>query len=180
VIGAALFSSDSEQWATPVSVLRPFVAELGRIALDPCCAHHAHTSSERRGGPLNARECWYADGLGRSWVDAVAEVGGGWVWCNPPYGRALRDWAITCAEVASLGVEVVALVPARIDTAWWRTLTLEPGCLVGFVRGRLSFELPEGARSSAPFPSALVYHGRRPERFAAACARVPAVVWAPV
>lgn len=180
MIDRALFSSASDEWATPVSVLRPFVSELGRIALDPCCAPHAHTSSERRGSPLNARECWYSNGLDRSWVDAVAEVGGGWVWCNPPYGRALRDWAITCAEAAALGVELVACVPARTETAWWRTLTLAPDCLIGLVRGRLSFESPEGLRSSAPFPSALVYHGRRPERFAAACARVPAALWRPL
>ena len=179
MIGAALLSSESEQWATPARVLRPFVAELGRIALDPCCAIHAHTSPEWRAGPLNARECWYADGLDQSWAAAVEGVGGGWVWVNPPYGRALAAWADACAEAAALGLEVVALVPARTDTAWWRTITRDRA-LVGFVAGRLPFEGPAGVRAGAPFPSALIYHGRRPQRFAAACARVPASVWAAV
>lgn len=179
MIGAALLSSDSEQWATPARVLRPFVSELGRIALDPCCALHAHTSHEFRAGPLNARECWFSDGLDRSWVEAVEGVGGGWVWVNPPYGRALSAWADTCAEAAALGLEVVALVPARTDTKWFRTIT-RGGALVGFVAGRLPFESPDGARAGAPFPSALVYHGRRPSRFAAACARVPAALWVAV
>lgn len=60
-------------------------------------------------------------------------------------------------------MEAVALVPARVDTKWWRTLT--DGASVCFIQGRLKFG---NGVNSAPFPSAVVYLGPNPNRFAAA------------
>lgn len=49
------------------------------------------------------------------------------------------------------GLTVVALVPARTDTAWWHD-----SCImheVRFIRGRLKFG---NSKNSAPFPSAVI------------------------
>ena len=47
------------------------------------------------------------------------------------------------------------LIPARTDTVWWHTALSVCSC-VCFIKGRLRFQ---GAPSSAPFPSALLYWG---------------------
>jgi site-specific DNA-methyltransferase (adenine-specific) len=82
---------------------------------------------------------------------------------NPPYGRNIGAWVDRLVEAHAAGAvpEAVALVPARVDTAWWRRLA-SSCALVLFFRGRLRFVGNEG---SAPFPSALVYLGRNHDRF---------------
>jgi hypothetical protein len=56
------------------------------------------------------------------------------------------------AEVRASRVErAIALVPARIDTAWWQRLRDYIWCAID---GRLTFV---GNRDAAPFPSAVVY-----------------------
>lgn len=41
------------------------------------------------------------------------------VYANPPYGDALPDCAEKIAMEAKRGCEIIALVPARVDTEWW-------------------------------------------------------------
>jgi len=63
------------------------------------------------------------------------------------------------ADAARLhGDEAVYLVASRPDTRWWRDLTDRTPVIIVFLRGRLRFG---GAAGAAPFPSALVYRGRR-------------------
>jgi hypothetical protein len=62
---------------------------------------------------------------------------------------------------AALKCEIVTLVPARTDTRAFRAL-VRGAAAVCFWRGRITFR---GAAAGAPFPSAIVYHGWRPERF---------------
>jgi hypothetical protein len=56
--------------------------------------------------------------------------------------------------------EAIALVPARVDTEWFRLLDQFPRC---FVYGRLAFA---NSDNGAPFPSAVVYLGRNVSYFA--------------
>ncbi len=55
--------------------------------------------------------------------------------------------------------ELLLLVPARTDAAWFQSLFEHPIC---FIRGRLKFS---GHCYNAPFPSALVYRGPRAQEF---------------
>ena len=59
-------------------------------------------------------------------------------------------------ESAAAGATVVCLVPARVDTRWWREAT-EGAALVRFFPQRLRFG--DGA-DTAPFPSALIVLGK--------------------
>lgn len=77
--------------------------------------------------------------------------GGGWIFLNPPYGRAIKDFMRKADEEAKQGAKIVALVPARTDTAWWHNYCIHHE--IRFIRGRLKFG---GSKNSAPFPSALV------------------------
>lgn len=156
----AAFSSASEQWDSPPEL----VAELSTVFswdLDVCadngnvCTHFYSPED---------------NGLTQTWR--------GLCWMNPPYGRQIGGWVLKAAE-SSLAT-VVALLPARTDTAWWQ----ETVCIasqVVFIRGRLTFgsdaywqwrwETPViggkenklygryGQKQSAPFPSAFVVWG---------------------
>ena len=136
-----VMSSASDRWFTPPDLLRDITDFLGGSYYDPCPASVS-------GQPIES-------GLWASWTSPT--------FCNPPYGRAIGAW-IRKAMTEQVD-ELVLLVPARTDTAWFQPLWT---CAICFVRGRLHFS---GAQGGAPFPSALVYRGQSPEAFAEAFSR---------
>lgn len=147
-----LMTSDDVEWYTPSEIRAAVVAALGGIVdLDPCAdpgrtfpATHHYTEAE--------------NGLIRPWV--------GRVYMNPPYGRTIGQWTTKLRDELRDGwaLEAVALLPARVDTAWWHELAPPVTC---FIRGRLRFS---GYEQSAPFPSAACYFGPNQSRFEAAFA----------
>ena len=54
---------------------------------------------------------------------------------------------------------VVALIPARTDTAWWADWVAPYAAEIVFLRGRVRFCLNGVPQQSAPFPSCLVRYG---------------------
>jgi hypothetical protein len=71
---------------------------------------------------------------------------------NPPYGHEIDDWIakLVAEHEAGRVTEAIALVPARVDTEWFRRLDPFPRC---FVFGRLTFA---NAGTPAPFrPSSI-------------------------
>lgn len=87
------------------------------------------------------------DGLSQKW-DGVC-------WCNPPYGRKVKDWVLKAEQSAKDGAIVVMLLPARTDTKWFHDYILGKA-EIRFLKGRLKFG---GANNSAPFPSMIVIFG---------------------
>lgn len=136
-----IFSSASEDWATPRVFMRSIHEEF-HPTLD-VCASAANTTCAR----FFDKDL---DGLTQPWT--------GVCWMNPPYGRAIGQWLAKAAQSAREGATVICLLPARTDTRWWHTccqpiLKGETPGEVRFVKGRLHFnESPAGA----PFPSVLV------------------------
>jgi site-specific DNA-methyltransferase (adenine-specific) len=147
-MNTALLSSKRMDWNTPEEVLE-LVRKVAPIGLDPC-SNPAST--------VNARENWYSNGLTNGW-DGV-----GLVYVNPPYGRELKQWAEKIAAEADRGVEIIALVPARTDTKWFRQMFFACTC-VCLWKGRITFA---GATYPAPFPSAVFYYGTNFEGFCGA------------
>src|SRR4029453_9193014 len=74
-------SSTSETRTTPKELLEPLYSVFGVFDLDPCSP-----SSNSRTAPVKAKVYYTEadDGLSLPWF--------GNVFCNPPYGRALRHW----------------------------------------------------------------------------------------
>jgi hypothetical protein len=140
-------SSESPEWYTPPPIVERVVSALGEIDLDPSW----HPES-----PVQASTAYTIedDGLAQRWT--------GRVYLNPPYGREIDAWIAKLVEEYAAGAvsEAIALVPARVDTEWFRRLDAFPRC---FVYGRLTFA---NAENPAPFPSAVVYLGRNLDRFA--------------
>lgn len=82
------------------------------------------------------------------------------VFCNPPYSN-IKAWIRKCYyEGHKPNTIVVALVPARTDTAWWWNY-VQHKAEVRLIRGRLKF----GGTANAPFPSAtIIYRGPEEEQ----------------
>lgn len=133
-----LFTSNTPEWSTPSAFFSALDAEF-HFNLDPCATRQNAKCSD-----------FYTidiDGLTQNW-------GGRRVFCNPPYGRAIRDWVRKCAqESRKPGTVVVALLPARTDTGWFHDYIYQKAKEIRFVRGRLHFN--ESA-NAAPFPSMIV------------------------
>ena len=88
------------------------------------------------------------NGLAQCW-------GGQTVFCNPPYGRAIKDWVKKCSEESlKPNTTVVMLIPARTDTSYFHDYIYQkPNVEIRFIRGRLKFG---DGKNSAPFPSMVV------------------------
>ena len=155
-----LFSSARDRgrddWQTPDRILAA-VTRLAVIGLDPCTT---------RGNPVNARDFFCSRGLNLPWR------GRGLVFVNPPFSKVDRWIDKSLSEYFSATprdkLEIVLLLAARTDTAWFQRLLKHARAIV-FIRGRIRFR---GARWSAPFPSVLVYLGYRPSSFARAVRRL--------
>ena len=134
---AGLFSSRTDEWATPAALFAELDAEF-HFTLDPCASSTNHKCPR-----YYTRE---QDGLAQDW-------GGQIVFCNPPYGRAIADWVRKCsAEAKKPHTRVVMLIPARTDTAYFHDYIYHKASEVRFLRGRLHFN----EAGAAPFPSMVV------------------------
>jgi site-specific DNA-methyltransferase (adenine-specific) len=129
------FTSRTCEWATPPELFAQLHGRHG-FTLDACA-----TAENARCPSYFTRT---EDGLAQTWT--------GRAWMNPPYGREIGAWMRKAWESAQTTAElVVCLLPARTDTAWWHQWAARGE--VEFLPGRLRFG---GAKSGAPFPSALV------------------------
>lgn len=149
--GNVHFSSESPDWNTPPEIINRVAQALDGIDLDPC--------SNRSGAPNVPATRHFSisdDGLKQQW--------NGKVYMNPPYGDEISAWATKLVSEYRAGriTEAIALVPARVDTGWFR---LFQDFAVCFIYGRLKFS---GHQNSAPFPSAVIYLGQDISKFHAA------------
>lgn len=152
---AVHYSSASPEWYTPAHIVAAVASFFDAIDLDPCAE-----DGDPKTVPAARHFTAADDGLAREWF--------GRVYMNPPYGDAIGAWvAKAVASYDSRAIEAaILLVPARVDTAWFRQLDRFALC---FINGRLKFG---GHEDSAPFPSALVYLGDEIDRYTAAVAHL--------
>ncbi len=136
----AMFSSKSDEWATPQELFDSLDLEFGPFNLDVCA-----TKDNAKCMMYYTREM---DGLRYPWS--------GICWMNPPYGREILKWVKKAYDEAHAGSVVVCLLPARTDTKWWHEYCMKGE--IRFLQGRLKFG---GHKNSAPFPSAVVIFRKR-------------------
>lgn len=152
---APLMLSESDEWWTPPEVIARVLRAFPAIDLDPCS-----NPGPTRNVPATRHHDITDSGLEHGWQ--------GRVFVNPPYGDSLEQWAAKVAMEASNVTEAIVLVPARTETRWWHAI---PADVVCFFKGRLHFRNGvTGQTGPATFPSAALYVGPEPERFAAAFA----------
>lgn len=134
-----MFSSKAMDWETPQAFFDQLDSEF-HFTLDPCADKYNHKCDFYFTKDEN--------GLVQSWR-------GHTVFCNPPYGRAIKDWVIKCSEESGHpGTTIVLLIPARTDTAYFHDYIYQkPNVEIRFLRGRLKFG---SGKNCAPFPSMVV------------------------
>ena len=130
--------SQTDNWATTKNLFDELHAQHS-FTLDVAASSSNHLCSNWFG--LDHHDPQRRDGLTAQWT--------GRVWCNPPYGRVIKDWVLKASQHDDL---VVMLLPARTDTKWFHELVI-PNADVEFVKGRLKFG---GSKTAAPFPSMIV------------------------
>ena len=131
-LSSGLFTSASEHWETPEEVYRELDAEF-----------HFNDDPSPSGGH---------GGLEREW--------GSRTFCNPPWSRPrpITPWLEKGQAESRLGKVVVMLIPSRTDTRWWHRYVMEAD-EIRFCKGRLKYG---GAKTGAPFPSAVVVFRGQP------------------
>ena len=140
-----MFSSKSNDWATPQDFYNQLDAEFG-FTLDPC----ASQASAKCSSFYTADD----DGLSKNWEGQT-------VFMNPPYGRKIGNWIQKAYEEGEKSnTRVVALIPARTDTKYWHNYCMK-ATEIRFVKGRLKFG-QGNTKNSAPFPSAVVIFSGSP------------------
>jgi phage N-6-adenine-methyltransferase len=135
----ARLSSQDCDWHTPRDLFAQLNAEF-RFEVDVCASVENHLCERY----FDVNE----NGLLQRWAPRVCYM-------NPPYGGDILRWMQKALEESHLGATVVCLVPARVDTEWWHELVMKAEAEIRFIRGRLKFG---SAKSSAPFPSAIVVY----------------------
>ena len=140
MINKGLFSSNSNEWATPKDLFNDLNKKFS-FTLDPCANDENHKCDKY----YTIKE----DGLKQEWE-------GECVFCNPPYGREIANWVKKCYEQhIKHNITVVMLLPARTDTSYFHNYIYHKSEII-FLRGRLHFS--DGS-NPAPFPSMIViYH----------------------
>jgi site-specific DNA-methyltransferase (adenine-specific) len=149
-------STGITEWPTPQWLVDQLAEEFGTFDLDPAAA-----VSNAKAPAFFTEE---VDGLAREWK--------GRVWLNPPYGKFVTPrWLAKAKHEVDLGHAdlVVCLVPARVETAWWRECEADPQVFTRVI-GRIRWKADE--RGEAPFPSAVIVFGHltgRHGRYPATC-----------
>lgn len=130
-----IYSSKSDEWATPADVFEQLDREFG-FTLDPCATAENHKC-----------ETYYTkedDGLLQCWAGHRCFI-------NPPYSE-ISEWVKKAYNEALYPDTIcVLLIPARTDTRWFHRYILHRS-EVRFVAGRIKF----GGTTNAPFPSMVV------------------------
>lgn len=138
------FSSERNDWGTPW----PFFYRLKKefpFTLD-VCATRENTKCKAFYPPER-------DALTKRWHTIVGPEN--WAWMNPPYGRGIDAWVEKACTESRYGLNIVCLLPARLDTKWFHNHVFGKAAEIRLIQGRLKFD---GHENSAPFPSMLAIY----------------------
>lgn len=131
MISKALFSSNSDEWATPQALFDELNEEF-HFTLDVCA-----TAENTKCKEYLTKE---DNGLLVDWKKHVC-------WMNPPYSN-IAEWIWKAATENIKGATVVCLIPSRTDTKYfhnfiWNTAANRPydGVEIRFIKGRLKFQM---------------------------------------
>ena len=134
-----IFSSKTDMWATPQEFYDKLNDEFN-FTLDPC----ATEDNAKCDNFFTVDD----DGLKQDWSGNI-------VFCNPPYGRAIKEWVKKSYEESlKNNTTVVMLIPSRTDTIYFHDF-IYGKAEIRFIKGRLKFG---DAKNSAPFPSIVVIY----------------------
>lgn len=126
-------------WETPADLFRRLDREFA-FTLDAA----ASATNAKCASYFTERD----DGLAQPWAPHR-------VWVNPPYGKEIGPWVAKAYAESRHGAIVVMLLPASTDLPWWHEYAMRADEL-RFLRGRVHFVAPDGARARNAFFSSVV------------------------
>lgn len=132
---SVMFSSNNMCWATPIELFNKLNKEFN-FDIDVCASEN--------NAKCNKYFTEHDNGLQQRWS--------GTCWMNPPYGKEINKWIEKAYIESQNGNTIVCLIPARTDTKYWHEYCMKSK-EIRFIKGRIKFV---GAKSCAPFPSAIV------------------------
>ena len=142
MINKGLFTSNTNEWSTPINFFNELNNEF-YFTLDPCANDKNHKCKKYFTKEKN--------GLVQDWNNEV-------VFCNPPYGRELPFWVKKCYEEhIKNNITIVMLIPARTDTRYFHEYIYNKS-EIRFIKGRLKFN---DGKQGAPFPSMVVIYRKQ-------------------
>lgn len=133
-----IFSTGKDDWGTPPAFIDYLEREMNIVLGIDLAATEKNTKCGM----------FCTDFLNESGKDCYGDA-----WLNPPYTQN-KAFIKHASKIARPDFRIWILIPSRTDTAYWHDY-LSSGALF-FIRGRLKFV---GAKSGAPFPSAIVCLG---------------------
>ena len=138
-----------DEWLTPPDI----TTELGPFDLDPCSPINRPWDTAIKHYTIGD------DGLNKNWE--------GYVWCNPPYGKATGYWLEKLAKHGN----GIALIFARTETVMFIDQVWNKASALLFIHGRLYFHHVDGSRADANSgaPSVLVSYGEEASRILKNC-----------
>lgn len=148
-----VFSSKNMEWCTPKDFFDKLNEEFS-FDLD-VAATEKNTKCKR----FFTKE---DDALKQNWDCNSA------VFCNPPYGRNIKEWVKKAYTEAQKGTTIVLLIPARTDTIYFHDYIYNKA-EIRFIKGRLVFTDDKGQPNRdgknkptpAPFPSMVVIYNNK-------------------
>lgn len=144
-----LFSSNKEDWATPLDVFNTINMKY-KCTLDVCC----NIKNKKCDRYFTIED----DGLKQSWKTSDNE----YAFCNPPYGRKIVDWFKKAIEEFKNNNQSVFLVPNRTDTKWFHNYILPNVSYIYFATSRIKFLTGNNQIYNSTFPSVvLVFSNER-------------------
>jgi phage N-6-adenine-methyltransferase len=142
-------SSKNPNWRTPEKMREALFQEFP-LVID-LAADETNTVCDRWLGPYSLLG---TDALAfDNWAEFIDQYCYGFL--NPPYARKFegRSWPIEpwierCWQTAEEGRSIVAVLPASIQTDWWRDLVWNGADEIRFLPHRVSFDPPPDVTES--------------------------------
>ena len=147
-------NTGNNEWYTPAEYIEAARGVMGTIDLDPASSTEANT--------VVKAERFFdieANGLEQEWR--------GRIWLNPPYSSDwIGDFAAKLTSQFQIGniAEAVVLVNNATETSWFQKIAAISKA-VCFPSKRVRFWAPDGKAGAPLQGQAVLYIGRRPERF---------------
>ena len=166
-------NSQSTDWCTPLKYIKAVKQVFeGVIEFDPCSNQWSKVNAKVE---LSLPE---NDGLNAHWDYKT-------IYVNPPYGAdrhrgtTIKNWLCKCANAnKQFHSEVLALIPVASNTSHWKEYIWGKAIAVCFLyETRLKF-LEDGDKEGkgAPMSCAMVYWGKKYEKFFSTFLKFGAVV----
>jgi site-specific DNA-methyltransferase (adenine-specific) len=153
-----LMSSKMHSWETPRKVFEWIEKELSvKFSLDVAATDKNKMCDFYINKEMDALlRPWHRHAFEPiSWLYPLAPIDH--VWCNPPYGRGIKDWLVNAEKNVSMGscLSSTLLLPSRTDTSYFHGICRKG--LVGLIPKRIKFLIDGVEGDAAPFPSMIVH-----------------------